>query len=74
MCCCNKDERTKTHVKNVMMMVLRGLSYVALTDSEGTIGSKEVGTVGEESNATASVWWSLTQECCEDRDRWRSIS
>ena len=25
MCCCNKDERTKTHVKNVMLMVFRGL-------------------------------------------------
>ena len=55
MCCCNKDERTKTHVKNVMMMVLRGLSYVAFTDSEGTIGSKEVGIVGEESNAMDSI-------------------
>ena len=25
MCCCNKDERPKTHVKNVMLMVFRGL-------------------------------------------------
>ena len=24
-CCCNKDERTKTHVKNIMLMVFRGL-------------------------------------------------
>ena len=33
-CCCNKGKRTKIHVKNVMMMLLRGLSYVAFTDSE----------------------------------------
>ena len=25
MCCCNKDERTKAHVKNVVLMVFRGL-------------------------------------------------
>ena len=25
MCCCNKEKRTKIHVKNVMMVVLRGL-------------------------------------------------
>ena len=25
MCCCNTEKRTKIHVKNVMMMVLRGL-------------------------------------------------
>ena len=25
MCCCNKEKRTKIHVKNVVMMVLRGL-------------------------------------------------
>ena len=25
MCCCNKEKRTKIHVRNVMMMVLRGL-------------------------------------------------
>ena len=30
MCCCNKEKRTKIHVKNVMMMVLRGLSYAAI--------------------------------------------
>ena len=24
MCCCNMDERPKTHVKNVMLMVFRG--------------------------------------------------
>ena len=27
MCCCNKDERTKAHVKNVMLMVSRGLNF-----------------------------------------------
>ena len=36
-------------------MVLRGLSYVAFPDSEGTIGSKEVGRVGEESNSMDSI-------------------
>ena len=50
MCCCNKEKRTKIHVKNVMMMVLRGLSYVAFADSESTIDSKEVGRAVEESN------------------------
>ena len=54
-CCCNKEKRTKIHVKNVMMMVLRGLSYVALTDNENTIGSKEVGSAVEESNAMDSI-------------------
>ena len=55
MCCCNQEKRTKIHVKNVMMMVLRGLSYVAFTDSESTIGSKEVGRVVEKSNVMDSV-------------------
>ena len=36
MCCCNKEKRTKIHVKNVMMMVLGGLSYVAFTDRSPT--------------------------------------
>ena len=31
------------------------LSYVAFTDSESSIGSKEVGRVGEASNATDSI-------------------
>ena len=31
------------------------LSYVAFTDSESTIGSKEVGRVGEESNAMHGI-------------------
>ena len=31
------------------------LSYVVFTDSEGTIVSKEVGRVGEESNAMDSI-------------------
>ena len=55
MCCCNTEKRTKIHVKNVMMMVLRGLSYVAFTDSESTIGSEEVGRVVEESNVMDSI-------------------
>ena len=55
MCCCNKDERTKTHVKNVMLMVLRGLRYVAFTYSESTIGSKEVDRAVEESNVMDSI-------------------
>ena len=54
-CCCNKEKRTMIHVKNVMMMVFRGLSYVALTDSESTIGSKEVGRAVEESNVMDSI-------------------
>ena len=55
MCCCNKEKRTKIRVKNVMMMVLRGLSCVAFTDSESTIGSKEVGRAVEESNVMDSI-------------------
>ena len=55
MCCCNKEKRTKTHVKNVMMMVLRGLSYIAFTDSDSTIGSKEVGRTVEESNVMDNI-------------------
>ena len=47
--------RTKIHVKNVMMMVLRCLSYVAFTDSKSTIGSKEVGRAVEESNVMDSI-------------------
>ena len=31
-----KEKRTEIHVKNVVMMVLRGLSYDAVTDSEST--------------------------------------
>ena len=42
MCCCNKGKRTKIHLKNVMMMVLRSLSYVAFTDSKSTIRSKKL--------------------------------
>ena len=55
MCYCNKDERTKTRVKNVMMMVLRRLSNVAFTDSESAVGSKEVDRVGEEPNVMGIV-------------------
>ena len=44
MCCCNKEKRTKINVKNVMMVVLRG-----------TVGSKEVGRVAEESNVMDSI-------------------
>ena len=46
MCYCNKDERTKTRVKNNMMMVLRGLTHVAFTDSESAVGSKESNMMG----------------------------
>ena len=42
MCCGNKEKRTKIHVKNVMMMVLRGLSYVAFTDSSNVMDSISV--------------------------------
>ena len=53
MCCCNKNERTKTHVKNVMLMVFRGLKREI--DSEKAIGLKEFGRFGEESNTTDSI-------------------
>ena len=53
MCCCNNDERTKTHVKNVEMIVLRGLGREV--DSVKAIDSKEVGGVVEEFNATDSI-------------------
>ena len=55
MCCCNKGKRTEIHVKNVMIMVLRGLSFVSFTYSESTIGSKEVGRAVEESNVMDSI-------------------
>ena len=45
-------------------------SHVTFTDSESTIGSKEVGRAVEESNVMV-VRWCLTQDCCESRDRWR---
>ena len=54
MCCCNEENRTKIHVKNVMM-VLRGLSYVAFTDSRSTIGSKKVGRAVGEFNVMDSI-------------------
>ena len=47
MLCCNKDERTKTNVKNIILMVSRGLKRNI--DSVKAIGSKEVGRGGEES-------------------------
>ena len=53
MCCCNKEKRTKIHVKNVMMMVLRGLKREH--DSVKAIGSKEVGRAVEESNVKDSI-------------------
>ena len=55
MCCCNKKKLTKIHLKNVMMMVLRGLSYVAFTDSKSTIRSKKVGRAVQESNVMDSI-------------------
>ena len=55
MCCCNKVKRTKIHVKNVMIMVLRGLSYVAFTDSESTIGSQEAGRTVEGSTVMGCI-------------------
>ena len=53
MCCCNEEKRIKINVKNVMMMVLRGLKRE--TDSMKANGSKEVGRIGEESNAMDSI-------------------
>ena len=69
MCCCNKDERPKTHVKNVMLMVFRGLKRERERESDGVedfegpgiwmtlsnVAFKEVGRVGEESNAMDSI-------------------
>ena len=52
-CCCNKEKRTKIHVKNVMMMVLRGPKRE--NDSVKAIGSKEVGRAVEESNVMGSI-------------------
>ena len=67
MCCCNLDGQAKDRVKNSVM-----------------IGSKEVGGVGEEFNVVkpdeytnevqhvfyaGSARWSLTQDCCETRDK-----
>ena len=51
MCCCNKEKRTKIHVKNVMM-VLRGLKRE--NDSVKAIGSKDVGRAVRESNVMDS--------------------
>ena len=51
--CCNKDERTKIHVKNVILMVSTGLKRNI--DSVKAIGSEEVGRVGEESNTADSI-------------------
>ena len=31
MCCCNKDERTEPHEKDVMLMVFRGLKRERMT-------------------------------------------
>ena len=53
MCCCNKVKRTKIHVKNVLLMVYRGLKRE--NDSVKAIGSKEVGRAIEESNAMDSI-------------------
>ena len=53
MCCCNKEKRTKIHVKNVMMMMLRGLRRE--NDFVKVIGSKEVGRAVEESNTMNSI-------------------
>ena len=55
MCCCNKEKRIKIHVKNVTMMVLRDSKRERESDSMKAIGSKEVGRVGEESNARDSI-------------------
>ena len=34
MCCCNKEKRTKIHVKNVAMMMLRGLKRETLCEGD----------------------------------------
>ena len=57
MCCCNKEKQTKIHMKDVAMMVLRGLKRE--NDSVKAIGLKEVGRAVEESNV---MWWCLTQD------------
>ena len=74
MCCCNEEKRTKIHVKNVMM-VLRGLSCVAVTDSKSTIGSKEVGRAVEESNVMDSICVVVfdTRLMQEPRLAWRIV-
>ena len=85
-CCCNEDGQTKSHVKNVVMLVSRGLTREI--DSVKEIGSNEVGGVGEESNVmkpdeyTNEIQYvvgrmsavELTQDCCENRNRRISIS
>ena len=53
MCCCNKEKRTKIHVKNVMMMALRDLKRE--NDSVKAIGSKEIGRAVGESNVVDSI-------------------
>ena len=53
MCWCNKDERSKTHEKNVMFMVFRGLKRE--NGSVKAFGSKEVGRAVEEFNVLDSI-------------------
>ena len=53
MCCCNKEKRTKIHVKNVMMMEHRGLKTENV--SVKAIGSEEVGRAIEGSNVMDSI-------------------
>ena len=73
MCCCNRKKGTKTDVKKVMMMVLRCLKRE--NDSVKAICSKKVGRTAEKPTWwAASMWLCLTQDCCENRDRWKQIS
>ena len=71
MFCCDNEKWTKIHVKNVVMMVLRGLKREWLC--EGDWFERSWQSCWSPMWWTASVWWCLTQNCCENRDRW-SIS
>ena len=46
MCCCNEDKQAESHVKNVAMIVSRGLGRE--TDSVNAVGLREVGGEDEE--------------------------
>ena len=86
MCCCNVDGQARDHVKNVVMNASGGLKRKI--DSVKTIGSYEVGGVGEEPNVMNPDEYTnevqcvacrisaveFVQDCCENRDRQRLIS
>ena len=48
LCCCNDDGQARDHLKNVVMNVTGGLKREIA--SVKTVGTSEVGGVGEESN------------------------